>query len=614
MKTKFVIITALLLSQIISIKAATEKKKMVQSKLSEATVFFQGAELTHSLTASLQKGDNELWIEGLSPIVDLNSIKIKTNNGVLVSSYEYSIDYLSKDKPNQVEAKKLQDSIDVYKKKLSEVTTHINVNKNFLELLQKGVEKNVSGSENGLAVAELMKTIESYRTQSLTIEQLLLDYQTKSREYTQTISRLENQLRQESTKNVKNSGILKLTLASPLTITSDLLISYYTPSASWAPYYDINVESTDKPIQIIGKAKVRQITGLDWDKVKLTLSTSTPSNGKVAPLFRAWFLQQMNFDLRQMSGGRTSKKSIDLSQNAYFYAQMEPQMSERSADVKEFKDISRNKNILPLYVVDGTPVDQDYYNSLAPEMIKSNEYMDTSEAINRFGSAASGGAYIVTLKSSMDDYVTLSDNSFDAVYNIDLPYTIPGNGKEQSITLLTTQADASYTYYCAPRLDKSTYLLANIANWEKLNLLSGKANITYDGTYVGETYIDANSTQSTLSLTLGTDNRVVVKREKLKDYSSTKFLGSDTKQVFTYKMTVKNNQNKSIKVILKDQYPISTDKSIEIELLTKDTTNPTAKNEEVGVLSWEENFEPGETKTYQISYSVKYPKNTVLNL
>jgi uncharacterized protein (TIGR02231 family) len=221
---------------------------------------------------------------------------------------------------------------------------------------------------------------------------------------------------------------------------------------------------------------------------------------------------------------------------------------------------------------------------------------------------------VITLKSSMDDYVTEKETEMNMVYNIDLPYSIPGNGKEQTIDLQTKETTAEYKYYCAPKLDTETYLLGEIPNWEQLNLLSGKANITYDGTYVGETYIDARSTQKTLSLTLGTDKRVSVKREKLQKYSSTSFLGNDTKQVFTYKLTVRNNQNKPVQMVLKDQYPISTQKSINVELLTKETTPWTTNVESMGVITWEGELKAGETKEYQISYSVKYPKDSNLNL
>jgi len=215
--------------------------------------------------------------------------------------------------------------------------------------------------------------------------------------------------------------------------------------------------------------------------------------------------------------------------------------------------------------------------------------------------------------ASMDDYVTQTENQLNLTFNIDLPYTIPGNGKEQSIDLKNQEVDASFKYYCAPKLDAETYLLAEIADWEKLNLLSGSANITYDGTYVGETYIDAASTQQNLTLTLGVDKRIAVKREKMKEYSSTGLFGNDVRQEFAYLMTVRNNRNEVVRMVLKDQYPISTLRDITVELL-KETTPPTVNMTELGVVTWEYDMQPGETSTFRMVYSVKYPKGRTLNL
>jgi uncharacterized protein (TIGR02231 family) len=285
--------------------------------------------------------------------------------------------------------------------------------------------------------------------------------------------------------------------------------------------------------------------------VKLTLSTATPNSGKIAPLFSAWFLYEQSVIY---SGNMNRKMAMSemAVQNAYSYA-----------------------------------MEKD-----------SNDEQSESEP----------SALI-----SMDDFVSESNNALNIVYTIDLPYSIPGNGKEQNIELLTKETKAEYKYYCVPKLDNATYVLAEISDWEQLGLLSGKANITFEGLYIGETYIDANSTFEKLNLTLGTDKRISVKREKMQDFSSSRFLGNDIQQTFTYKITVKNNQNQKIKMVLKDQYPISTQKKIEVNLL-KETTRWTANKEDVGVITWEEDFEAGETKTYQISYSVKYLKDMKLNL
>ena len=218
------------------------------------------------------------------------------------------------------------------------------------------------------------------------------------------------------------------------------------------------------------------------------------------------------------------------------------------------------------------------------------------------------------MEMSIDDHVIVSDNSAVAtIYAIDLPYTIPGNGKEQNIDLRTQEAAADYYYYAAPKLDTDAYLLAEIKESDKLDLPSGSAQITYDGVYLGETYIDNAEALKKLTLTLGTDKRITIRREKVKDFSTKKVFGSDIRQVFAYTISVKNNRKRDVRLTLKDQYPISTQKNIEVELL-KDTTTPTTNNTETGVVTWNVTLKAGEARTFTFSYSVKYPKGMDLDL
>lgn len=545
MRTNRFFLTGLLLIGMIAYINANEKK-VIHSKLEEATVFYRGAELKHSASAILSKGANELLIEGLSPDIDPNSIKIKTTGGTIVSSYEFVEETILKNDMELIR-KRTQDSVNSYQNKIKLINIETKVNKEMLELFEKSITQKILSSQNDsvrnkMSIDELVKSIDFLKTRSIETETLLMNKNNDKERFETEINRLNGQLvsihdEQETIKR------LKLNVTAPESKTSQFTISYCTYSAGWTPFYNINVVSIDQPIQIISKAKVFQTTGVDWQQVKLTLSSGTPGNGKIAPLFHAWFLQNRQAAIR-------TQNHLDIAQNAYIYSESQDQ-----------------------------------------ELRK-----ETSMAQN-----------------TLDEYLTVNDNLLMVTYQIDLPYTIPGDGNEQSIDLRTQKTQAAYHFYCAPKLDPESYLLAEVKDSEKLDLPRGNAQITYDGMYIGETVIDGASTLKELILTLGTDKRVSVKREQLHNFSSTKLLGSDIKQVFTYKITVKNNQNKTIKMVLKDQYPISTQKGIEVELL-KDTTKPTFDKTETGVVTWEDTFTPGETKTYQISYSVKYPKDMNLNL
>jgi uncharacterized protein (TIGR02231 family) len=571
MKQKTILLLFLL--AIVSLSGFAQEKKTTKAKLNEATVFFQGAELSHTATYSLAQGENELYIEGLSPNIDKNSLKIKASNGVIISVYEFSTDFMVENRPEGA-VRKLQDSLDFQEKNLEELNLDIDVTANLISLLQKGTEKNVDGSEKGLGINELMKTMDYYKTKSKELQSVYAENNKKKKDLIQSIGKLKSQITQESMKNNKTSGLLKLNLSVPQATTCNFIISYYTADAAWAPYYNITITATDKPVSIAAKSKVFQITGLDWEKVKLTLSTSLPSNGKVAPLFRTWFLDFYK------PAYLPKNNTVNMLQNSYSYL---------DSVVAPLIDNTLQGRVEGVQTTESSG---DAGNSIRIRGL--NSLTDCKE-------------------NNLEDYLTQMENDLNRTYNIDIPYTIPGNGKEQNIDLQTVVSEADYKYYCAPKLDKETYLLAEISDWQKLNLLSGNAYVTYDGTYIGETRIDANTTHEKLALTLGVDKRVSVKREKMQDFSSVKFLGSDVKQAFTYKLTVRNSRNRPIKMVLKDQYPVSAQKAIEVELLTKETTPWTANKEEVGVLSWENEIAAGETKEYKMSYSVKYPKGTKLN-
>ncbi len=163
-----------------------------------------------------------------------------------------------------------------------------------------------------------------------------------------------------------------------------------------------------------------------------------------------------------------------------------------------------------------------------------------------------------------------------------------------------------------PKADPDAFLLAEISDYEKLNLMPGDANIILENMYVGKSYLNPYTTTDTLNLSMGRDKKITVKREKVLEQSGVKFLGSNKKQTFTYEIRVRNGKREPVNLLLKDQYPVATDNNMEIELLEASNAEI---NKETGVLTWKLDVAPGATQKVRISYSVKYPKDkTISNL
>ncbi|PZO28469.1 MAG: hypothetical protein DCF13_08965 [Flavobacteriaceae bacterium] len=204
----------------------------------------------------------------------------------------------------------------------------------------------------------------------------------------------------------------------------------------------------------------------------------------------------------------------------------------------------------------------------------------------------------------------IKENQLNVSFDIDIPYDILSNSKPHSVALKDIKLPATYKYYAAPRVEKEAFLLAEINDYSKYNLLPGEANIIFEGMYVGKTNINPNQTSDTLNLSMGRDKKVSIKREKVVDKSGTKFLSSKKEQTFTFDITVRNNKKEIVNMLLKDQYPLSTDKEIEVELLE---SNNAKENKETGILTWDLKLNPNETKKIRISYKVKYPKDKVID-
>ncbi|MEI6767211.1 MAG: DUF4139 domain-containing protein [Bacteroidota bacterium] len=209
------------------------------------------------------------------------------------------------------------------------------------------------------------------------------------------------------------------------------------------------------------------------------------------------------------------------------------------------------------------------------------------------------------------DYTVVSENQTNIEFQISIPYTVPCDGKKYTVEVQKNSLPAIFEYYCAPKIDNDAFLVARVTGWEQYNIIPGEMNLFFEGTYVGKSYIDTRYTKDTLDFSLGRDKSISVTREKMKDLSSTKFLGANTKVTYTYEINVKNKKKQAISIVIEDQVPVTTDKDIEVE--TIDVSGGMA-DKDTGKVVWKFTLKAAESKKMTLGYSVKYPKDKNINL
>lgn len=214
-------------------------------------------------------------------------------------------------------------------------------------------------------------------------------------------------------------------------------------------------------------------------------------------------------------------------------------------------------------------------------------------------------------ESIIRDFIEVNNSQLNVSFDISIPYTIVSNGKIHSVSLNNFSIPATYKYYAAPKLDLNAYLVATIKDYEGLNLLAGEANVIFDGVYVGKTHLDPANTEDEMKLNMGRDARIVLTRTLVKDKSGSKTLSSKKSQNFLYDISIRNTKSENINIQIEDQYPVSSNKEIEVELTDK---SGGTLNEEKGLLQWELKLKANESKTVRLGYQIKYNKDQILNM
>jgi uncharacterized protein (TIGR02231 family) len=211
---------------------------------------------------------------------------------------------------------------------------------------------------------------------------------------------------------------------------------------------------------------------------------------------------------------------------------------------------------------------------------------------------------------TLADYTSVTEGAVMTEFKISIPQNIPSESKDHQVFVQSNDLPASFRHFAAPKLDKDAFLLAGVTGWESLNLLPGLVNIFFEGTYVSRAMLDTKATSDTLNFSMGRDAKVVISRELLKDRNSQRTIGTNKERSFGYEITIRNTKSSPITLDLQDQVPVSQDASVTVKA---DEISGATHNLETGLLEWKIVLQPNETKKLRLVYSIKYPKNKVIN-
>lgn len=515
--------------------------------INHATVFLNGAELSSTAKVSLPQGETDILFTNIAGNVNQQSLNIGADNGVIIQSASFQNNYLASETLSP-RARVIKDSIQLIQDKRAGTNNMLQVTNEQITLLSEN--KQVAGANTGLSVAELAKMLDLVKTRMM---QLLTEKDMLNatlRKTDEQLKLLQLQLDIEQKKDFQPGGQLLVKFYSTKATSSNINISYVVPNAGWSPSYDLRVEDLKNPVKLFYKANVYQNSGVNWNKIKISLSTGNPNEGAQAPALSPWYLV---FNQPVYAGGGYTNKAL-------------------------------NENVVMAYKV-----------PLVDKGADDIESMPTRS----------------TNPGTIANYVRTDNSGINTTFDIDLPYTVPTDGQAHLVAVKDYELPATYRYYTVPKMDKDVFLQAQVTNWEDMNLLPAATNIFYEGSYVGQGYIDMRNVKDTMNISLGRDKKIIVRRERDMKQRSVKTIGSNVKETFAYTISIRNTRKEPINILVMDQLPVSNDKDIVVEDIETDKGEA---EETTGTVKWLLTINPNEVMKKKIGFTVKYPKGQSINL
>lgn len=623
------ILPVMLICLNVTVTAQDKKEISVKTEVKAVTIFTKGAQPTRKKTVELPAGKSTIKFTDLSPYIDEKSIQIKTSNEVIVLSVNRQLNYTDTTAKKR-NTSELRQKLNAIESKLYLENTNLEVIKEEYAFLKDN--RIMGGKNQEVSLANLKQTADYYHDRITTLKMKEIEIDKSIESLTEQKDAVINQINEDGNVKVTPRGEIVVLVETKAATACEFELQYVVENAGWYPTYDIRARTIEQPVELTYKANIHQDTKEDWKNVQIRLSSSDPNIGSVAPELKTYYLDYYAVAptysrVSQVSGkvydintheslpgatvlvdGTTIATSTNMS--GEFYLTLPPDAKTLVISMMgyetQYQSITGSSMTVNMHV-DGKALNEVVVTDYAkPKQKRSLGY-----STQGLSGKVAGVSTTPLRPTKVVAPVEQIENQTSIDFDIKTPYTINSDNKNITVDMEVYTLSTTYEYYCVPKIDKDAFLIANILDWEKYNLLAGEANIFFENTFVGKSILDIRNVSDTLKLSLGRDKNIVVKREKIKDYTTRQFIGGKKEETKAWQISVKNSKKQTVNMLVYDQVPVSTNQEIEV---TTENTSGGDLNKETGEVKWKYKLEPLGKKEMNLKYKVKYPKERVLTI
>ncbi|MES2487028.1 MAG: mucoidy inhibitor MuiA family protein [Bacteroidota bacterium] len=598
--------------------------------IKEVTVYLSGARVTAESGVTLPAGVSEVRLTGLSPQIDQNSIQVSGLKNVSVLSINYTVNNVAK-KLDSEKIKALEAELQQINREYSQIQNIIKGLTNEEALMTNNIK--IKGDDQNLTVEQIAAYSKYYRERITAIQNEVYDNNLKLGKIQQQSADTSAELRKLQGGSNEQRGEILLKLDALAAVTITLITKYNVSSAGWFALYDIKTEGIKEPLDIFYNAHVYQNTGENWDDVKITLSTGDPNANNIKPAVQPHYLNFVNSYATTTATSNYNYKYNPTIKTVTGVVFDENGLPLPGANVYE-SGTSRGvatdiDGRYTLAITSGQKLAYSYIGYVSQELPIYAQQMNVTLAADQqqldevvvigYGRSSNDDSEYSTASATTVKKEEITTSTGDVkemgiahtTFKITKSYSIPSTTEVTVIAIDKFELPAEYEYFTAPLINENVFLTAKVKDWEKYDILPGEANVYFEGSYAGKTFIDPNLTTEDLTVSLGTDPTIIVERKEIDDTKAKSFLGGNRIVSKNYEISIRNNKATDVSLVVMDRIPVSQNKAIKVDEVK---TGGAEYDEKKGLLTWKVSLKAKESIKKQLSYEVRYPKEKKVNM
>ncbi|MFW6284123.1 MAG: mucoidy inhibitor MuiA family protein [Desulfosalsimonas sp.] len=198
-------------------------------------------------------------------------------------------------------------------------------------------------------------------------------------------------------------------------------------------------------------------------------------------------------------------------------------------------------------------------------------------------------------------------------YDLPVPVSLDSGEDENLLPLFTRSLESRFFHLAVPRRAPEAFLVCR-AEADR-ELLAGPVQVFFEGRFAGRMFLEQQTAGRPFVLGMGSDRSVAVRREKLRDHrKETRFFGKVERDTVVreleYRIVTENRKEKPVTIHVRDSVPVSKTDRIEVKDVSF-SPQPDQKDfaDKAGVMQWEMELAPGQSREIAISFTVTYPKD-----